>query len=141
MRSAAVAVAIGLALAGCELDRTAGPFRLEMVPGEYLAEIELVGVVDCPEEAPILLPDQKPISLDLEEGTRMVVEDLVPVPLEGPVAPDGSFEVRGVHPSAIGEVDAAMRGEFLDPIDGRGFVALLVERASGCRQEYRVRAF
>lgn len=129
-----------LALPACDLDlaRPNREFSLDRVPGAYFAQSELIGL-DCPDDAPRLLPSRAPIEVTLDERTLTVTG--LPATMTGLIDPGGRFVVEGDHETALGTTTTTMEGAFLAPDDGRGFVARVEEVAPGCRQEYRVRAF
>lgn len=129
---------LGLLACDLDLERPNHEFALDQVEGRFFAQIELVGL-DCPDGAPRLLPSQAHIEATLD-GTTMRVTGL-PAPLSGSIDATGRFALEGSHQAALGRTATSMEGTYLDPDDGRGFVARAEESAPGCRQEYRVRAF
>lgn len=138
MRRLVPLLVVGLLACDLDLDSPHLEFSLDQVPGEYFAQSELVAV-DCPEDAPRLVPGRVPVVVTLD-GQTLTVTGL-PATLTGPIQPGGRFQVEGTYQSTLGATTASMEGAFLDPEDGRGFVAVSEEIAPGCRQEYRVRAF
>lgn len=136
-----VASLLLLALLACDPNLTRpdrGAFDRNQAPGTYFAQSELVAV-DCVDDAPRLVPDQATIEVSLDDGTITVTG--LPATMSGPLDPDGRFDLEGSHQSDLGPTTASMEGTFLEPDDGRGFLAILEEATAGCIQRYRTRAF
>lgn len=128
-------------LLACDLDLSRpdrGDFEIARAPGDYFAQSELVAI-DCPDDAPRLVPPRATIEVSLDDGTITVTG--LPATMTGPLDPDGRFDLEGSHESDLGPATASMEGTFLDPDAGRGFVAILEEATAGCIQRYRTRAF